>query len=351
MHAAGNDYIYVDGDKNKNADFPATAKTACDRRFGIGADGIIAVYDDSARGGDLFMRIFNADGSEGSTCGNGLRCSAVFAKMTGKTDKTEIKIRTLSATHNVSFRKYGDKIISTADFPMPEFAATDAVTETALKSVLNDREPENPHKTPKPFKTPGNLSGNVNVPETDISRETKLSDRTRADRSDRSDRADRDGHPGYFDEPAGIARIVNNGNLHAVFFGAKKTAETISAELLSAGVFPDGINVESAAVFEDVITCDVCERGSGTTYSCGSGAIATAFAAKNTLGLKLDKYPVMMRGGTLFVEFDGNVARLSGEVTPVYRGTYFGGEFLRDDKNRDKKDFKENLRKDSTEDI
>lgn len=314
MHAAGNDYIYVDGDKNENADFSATAKKACDRRFGIGADGIIAVYDDSARGGDLFMRIFNADGSEGLTCGNGLRCSAVFAKMTGKTDKTEMKIRTLSATHNVSFRKYGDKIISAADFPMPKFVSTDAVTETALKSVFNEYKSENTFKV-------------ENSPETNISRETE-----RAKQSD------------CFCEPKGIARIVNNGNLHAVFFGAKKLEETISAELLAAGVFPDGINVESATIFEDVITCDVCERGSGTTYSCGSGAIAAAFAAKNTLGLELGKYPVMMRGGTLFVEFDGDTARLSGEVTPVYRGTYFGGEF-----SRGEKDFKENPKKGSTE--
>ena len=320
MHAAGNDYIYVDGDKNKNADFSATAKKACDRRFGIGADGIIAVYDDSARGGDFFMRIFNADGSEGLTCGNGLRCSAVFANMTKKTDKTEMKIRTLSATHNVSFRKYDDKIISAADFPAPKFVATDEATETALKTVFKGCATEN-------------TSGNTIFPETYISRETKRRAR--------------------FGEIEGVVRIVNNGNLHAVFFGAKKLAETISSELRSAGVFPDGINVESATVFEDVITCDVCERGSGTTYSCGSGA----FAAKNAFGLKLDKYPVMMRGGTLFVELGDNIVRLSGEVTPVYRGTYFGGELLRDENDPEKhsennlrKDSKNYLRKDSEKD-
>ena len=315
MHAAGNDYIYVDGDKNKNTDFPATAKKACDRRFGIGADGIIAVYDDSARGGDLFMRIFNADGSEGLTCGNGLRCSAVFAKMTGKTDKTEMKIRTLSATHDVSFRNYGDKIISAANFPMPKFVTTDAATETVLKSIFDERKTENTFKVEK-------------FPETNISRETKNLKK-----------------PGnYGGKPEGLVRIVDNGNLHAVFFGAQKIAAKISAELLPSGVFPDGINVESASVFEDAITCDVCERGSGTTYSCGSGAIATAFAAKNSLGLKLGKYPVIMRGGTLFVEFDGNIARLSGEVTPVYRGIYFGGKLL-----CGKKDFKENPEDGSTE--
>ena len=62
----------------------------------------------------------------------------------------------------------------------------------------------------------------------------------------------------------------------------------------------------------------------------------------------------MMRGGTLFVELEDNIARLSGDVTPVYRGTYFGGELLRDENdpekhsdNNLKKDSENNLRKDS----
>lgn len=324
MHAAGNDYIYVDGDGNKNADFSAAAKKACDRRFGVGADGIIVVYDDDSRGGDFFMRIFNADGSEGLTCGNGLRCSAVFAKIIGKTDKTEMKIRTLSATHNVFFEKRGDKIISVADFPLPEFVTVGATTEKVLKSVFDDRATENSSESQ-------NSSETENFYGADFSRETTHSENHR---NYNNNHGNADG------KPKEIVRVVNAGNLHAVFFDTKKPAGKISAELLSAGVFPDGINVESATVFGDAITCDVCERGSGTTYSCGSGAIATAFAAKRALGLTLGRYPVIMRGGTLFVEFGENVVRLGGEVTPVYRGEIFGDYYRNIDYCRNINDYR-----------
>ena len=83
MQAAGNDYIYVSGEENRGADYSSLAKKLCDRRFGVGADGIIAVYRDETKKCDFFMRIFNADGSEGKTCGNGLRCSAAFMRIIG----------------------------------------------------------------------------------------------------------------------------------------------------------------------------------------------------------------------------------------------------------------------------
>ena len=85
-------------------------------------------------------------------------------------------------------------------------------------------------------------------------------------------------------------------------------------------IFNDGINVESAKIGSDGICCDVFERGSGTTFSCGSGAVSTAFAAKKLFGFNLKKYPIFMRGGTLFVEFDNEKAYLSSEVTPVFTG-------------------------------
>ena len=101
MQAAGNDYIYVPGEENRGADYSSLAKKLCDRRFGVGADGIIAVYRDETKKCDFFMRIFNADGSEGKTCGNGLRCSAAFMRIIGKTTKETVTVRTVSACHTV----------------------------------------------------------------------------------------------------------------------------------------------------------------------------------------------------------------------------------------------------------
>ena len=76
MHGAGNDYVYVDA-RGKDAEWPAVAVAISDRHTGIGSDGLILLLQsDSA---DFRMRMFNADGSEGEMCGNGIRCLARFA--------------------------------------------------------------------------------------------------------------------------------------------------------------------------------------------------------------------------------------------------------------------------------
>lgn len=83
MSGAGNDFILID--KNFNPDFTATnnlVKTLCDRRNGIGADGLITIFDDHQN--DFLMYYYNADGNEGSLCGNGARCAIKFAKETNR---------------------------------------------------------------------------------------------------------------------------------------------------------------------------------------------------------------------------------------------------------------------------
>ncbi len=283
MHAAGNDYIYVDGDENEAVDFSAAARKLGDRRFGVGSDGLIAVFKDESGAADFFMRIFNADGSEGATCGNGLRCSAAFARIIGKTTKSEIKIRTLSAVHNVVLEEYAGEIIASADFPLPKFASVHELAEKKLCEILGLSDE--------------NDEGNEN----EISSLSKTNGKS-AEKT---------------------VCVVNNGNLHAVFFGAAAGAETLATKIIQAGIFKDGINVESATADESSVCCDVYERGSGITYSCGSGAVATAFAAREKLGLDWSVYPISMRGGTLFVKFDDKKAYLSGAVTPIYKGEIF----------------------------
>ena len=259
MQAAGNDYIYVFGDEIADADYSALSKKLSDRRFGIGGDGIIAVFLDQTKKCDFFMRIFNADGSEGNTCGNGLRCSAAFMRIIGKTTKDIVTVRTASACHRVSLSPSGKGFFARADFPLPKIAPISKIADNALKNLFKK-----------------------------------------------------------IDGAAYLA--VDIGNPHLVVFNAKKSA----AEIFSGGdipnIFKGGINIESAKIGSDGICCDVFERGSGTTFSCGSGAISTAFAAKNLFGLNLKKYPIIMRGGTLFVEFDDEKSYLSSEVTPVFMG-------------------------------
>lgn len=259
MQAAGNDYIYVSGEENRGADYPSLAKKLCDRRFGVGADGIIAVYRDETKKCDFFMRIFNADGSEGKTCGNGLRCSAAFMRIIGKTTKETVAVRTVSACHTVRLSSSENGFFARADFPLPKIVPISKIADNALKKLFK------------------NCDGATYA-------------------------------------------AVDAGNPHLVVFGAEKSAAEVFSGADIPNIFNDGINLESAKIGSDGICCDVFERGSGTTFSCGSGAVSTAFAAKKLLGFNLKKYPIFMRGGTLFVEFDNEKAYLSSEVTPVFTG-------------------------------
>ena len=76
MHGAGNNYIYIDA-RELDEDWPSVSRAMSDRHFGVGGDGIILILDSDLA--DLKMRMFNADGSEGEMCGNGIRCFAKYA--------------------------------------------------------------------------------------------------------------------------------------------------------------------------------------------------------------------------------------------------------------------------------
>ncbi|MCX5651967.1 MAG: diaminopimelate epimerase, partial [Planctomycetota bacterium] len=76
MHGLGNDYVYIDGSQEPSLDFARAARLVSDRHFAVGSDGLIAVCPPSSHDADLRMRMFNADGSEGEMCGNGIRCVA-----------------------------------------------------------------------------------------------------------------------------------------------------------------------------------------------------------------------------------------------------------------------------------
>jgi diaminopimelate epimerase len=76
MHGTFNDFLVLDQRPPTVADLRAFARAACDRRGGIGADGVIAIF--SSDRADVRMRIINADGSEAEMCGNGARCAARF---------------------------------------------------------------------------------------------------------------------------------------------------------------------------------------------------------------------------------------------------------------------------------
>lgn len=92
MHGCGNDYVYVDCTKEVIPDIAATAVRVSDRHFGIGSDGLILIK--SSEVADFEMDMYNADGSRGKMCGNGIRCVAKYVYDHGLTNKTEITVDT-----------------------------------------------------------------------------------------------------------------------------------------------------------------------------------------------------------------------------------------------------------------
>ncbi|MDO4934267.1 MAG: diaminopimelate epimerase, partial [Prevotella sp.] len=101
MHGAGNDYIYVDTSLYTVPDPSAAARTWSDRHTGIGSDGLVLIGRSTIPEADYTMRIFNADGSEAMMCGNASRCIGKYLHDRGLTDRTEIRLLTLSGVRTL----------------------------------------------------------------------------------------------------------------------------------------------------------------------------------------------------------------------------------------------------------
>ncbi len=122
MHGCGNDYIYVNMMENAIADPQAAAIAWSDRHKGIGSDGLVLIDRSSLPEADFSMRIFNADGSEAMMCGNASRCIGKYLYERGLTQKTEIKLLTLSGVKTLQLHVNGGIVESvTVDMLEPEF--------------------------------------------------------------------------------------------------------------------------------------------------------------------------------------------------------------------------------------
>lgn len=120
MEGLGNDYIYIDCTKREIGDFSLLARRMSDRHFGIGGDGIICICP--SQRADFAMRMFNADGSEGKMCGNGIRCVGKYVYEKGLTDKTDLKIETLSGIRQLMLHLTQERVERvTVDMGIPEF--------------------------------------------------------------------------------------------------------------------------------------------------------------------------------------------------------------------------------------
>jgi diaminopimelate epimerase len=277
-HGCGNDFLVVDlrsiDDARANAiqDAPVV-RALCDRQFGVGGDGVLAILPPVTPGADARMRVLNADGSEAEMCGNGLRCVVRELHDRGGVAKGTIVVDTgagaLTAeydarTHQVTI-DMGRPRLTRAEIPM-----TGAPDERVLQVPLS-------------------VAG----------------------------------------ESLAITG-VSMGNPHAVAFvdtpwaGLRALAEKVGPHIEHHAWFPRRTNVELAHLLAgDRIDLVVWERGCGITLACGTGACATAVAACLTGRAKPGhELAVRLLGGELMIKVaaDLGTVHMRGPAAHVFDG-------------------------------
>jgi diaminopimelate epimerase len=291
MQGAGNDFVVVEAD-TLELDWPRLAVSMCDRHFGIGADGLLLIAPSPAA--DLRMKIFNADGSEAATCGNGIRCIVKYLVDSGRYQGTDgqVTIETKSGISKAWFYQSGGSINRIkAGMGKP------ALGRFGFKEMLE----------------PGELL--------DIN---KISNQYAVNGS----RIDLD--------------LVLIGNRHAVHFIETPVAEFPLAQFgpLVVNGFMGDTNFDVARVLkDDCIEARVWENGVGETLACGSGACAIGVAAHLRRYTK-EKVNIQLPGGTLEIDWEkkGEVF-LTGPAEKVFDGEWLIADSERKNKvthNREK---------------
>ena len=270
MHGTGNDYIYVNGFEEKLENPSEAAVKLSDRRFGIGSDGLILILPSDVA--DCRMEMFNADGSIGKMCGNGIRCVAKYVYDRGLVKKDVLRVETRSGVKTLQLRVEDGKVASVR---------------------VNMGQPElDPEKIPVLFSKDRMVDEEVYTPSGNVWRVT----------------------------------CVSMGNPHAVIFvddveGLNLPA--IGPEMEKHAMFPERANIEFAQVTgPHEVQMRVWERGSGETLACGTGACACAVAS--VLTGKTDRdVTVHLRGGDLHIFWDPDTddVYMEGPAGFVFDGT------------------------------
>ena len=289
LQATGNDFILVDG-RDMERDWAKLARAMCQRRFGVGADGLLVVK--KANVADLKMRVFNPDGSEAEVCGNGLRCFVKYAIEGGIVDKVALQAEILSKAKGQQNNPYLT-IETLAGTEKAKACMVDKVTWVEVNMGMPRFEPEQIL-----IKEEVDIIPILNYPLTLGERELSLS-------------------------------LLSMGNPHAVYFVFEPVVKFPLAEVGSQVerhyMFPQGTNFEIARILDKSrIEARVWERGVGETLACGSGACAIAVAARllNYVGNNVD---IIFPGGTLTVSWDGkSEVVLGGPVEEVFTGEWLG---------------------------
>lgn len=278
MHGIGNDYVYVNCFREKVENPGAVAVKVSDRHFGIGSDGLILIKPSEIA--DFEMEMYNADGSLGAMCGNGIRCVAKYVYDYGLTDKTQISVATGSGVKYLDLTvEDGRAVLVKVDMGAPILEAEKIPVSVSA------------------FDAAGALAGSSRIVGEGLTVDGRKHDVT----------------------------CVSMGNPHCIVCvddvdGLK--IEQIGPSFEHHPAFPDRVNTEFIKVLnKNTVQMRVWERGSGETWACGTGACAVAVACILN-GWTERKVTVKLRGGDLGIEWDKekNTVFMTGPATVVFDG-------------------------------
>lgn len=270
MQGLGNDYVYVDCFKETIEDPSKLAKVISDRHFGVGSDGLILICPSDKA--DFEMKMYNADGSRGEMCGNGIRCVAKYVYDYGLTDKTHISVETLGGI------KYLDLTVENGKVALVKVDMGSPILTPEQVPVIADGE-------------------------------------------------------SAVDEPICVDGVeyrmtcVSMGNPHAVVH--MEDVDNLDIEKIGPSFenherFPNRVNTEFVKVLDrETAQMRVWERGSGETLACGTGACAVAVACILN-GLTDNKVRVKLLGGDLLIEWDKekDTVYMTGPAEIVFDGEW-----------------------------
>ena len=268
MEGCGNDYVYVNGFNTKIDNPNELSKIVSDRHFGIGSDGLIVINPSEVA--DFKMSMYNADGSEGKMCGNGIRCVAKYVYDYKMIDKEVITVETLAGIKTLKLNVENGKVKTVrVNMGSPIINAKDVPVISDKENVINE--------------------------------------------------------PVVIDGKEYGITCVSMGNPHAITF--VDDTDSLKIEKIGPGfekneIFPDRVNTEFIQIIDrKTIKMRVWERGSGETLACGTGACASVVACVLN-NLTDNKVTVKLLGGDLEIKYDTdeNTVYMTGPARIAFTG-------------------------------
>ena len=285
MEGCGNDYVYISGFDYPldPAQKPEIVKRLSDRHFGIGGDGVIFINPSQIA--DFEMEMWNADGTRGEMCGNGIRCVGKFVYDKGMTQDKEITVESFGKVKYLTLFTEdtgGKEVVTSVRVNMGE-----PILDAPAIPVVADASPV--------------VAESIHIPIEGI---------------------------GEYGESDGDYEMtcVSMGNPHAVVYIESTDdlqIETIGPLFENHSRFPNRTNTEFVQIIDpEHVKMRVWERGSGETLACGTGCCAVCVAGVLN-GCTAPKLEVQVLGGSLLIEWDReeNLVWMTGPATTVFEGT------------------------------